>query len=71
MRWNNKKYKEGDTRLVERFAWVPTLISGTDTVVWLEKYQAVEMLVAEGHDDMFDFVSLEWTTVKTQLKDKE
>lgn len=50
---------------------MPTLISGTDTVVWLEKYQAVEMLIAEGHDDMFDFVSLEWTTVKTQLKDKE
>lgn len=69
MRWENKNYNLNDTRLVEKFAWLPTSISGTDTVVWLEKYEAVEMFVETGYDE--ENVSIEWITVKTQLKDKE
>ena len=38
MRWNLKKFELGTKRTVKRFAFLPTRLSDTNTVVWLEHY---------------------------------
>ena len=38
MRWNLKKFELGTKRTVKRFAFWPTCLSDTTTVVWLEHY---------------------------------
>jgi hypothetical protein len=42
MRWTTKERppapKHDDTRLVKRFAWRPTKLSGDNKTVWLELY---------------------------------
>ena len=38
MRWNFKKHELGTKRVVKRFAFLPTRLSNSDTVVWFEHY---------------------------------
>lgn len=38
MRWNLKKFELGTKRTVKRFAFLPTRLSNSDTVVWFEFY---------------------------------
>ncbi len=39
MRWTKKeKPVHGNERLVTRFAFIPTLMSDCETIVWLERY---------------------------------
>ena len=38
MRWNFRKFELGTKRTVKRFAFLPTRLSNSDTVVWLEFY---------------------------------
>lgn len=39
MRWNLKKFELGTKRTVKRFAFLPTRLSDSNTVVWFEFYR--------------------------------
>lgn len=38
---NYTNYKKGDTRIISKFAWLPTIAedkNGYEYIIWLEKY---------------------------------
>ena len=51
MRWNLKKFEIGTKRTVRRFAFWPTRLSHSDTVVWLELYHEEQEYCYYVYDD--------------------
>ena len=43
MIYKDKSPKAGETRIIRRFAWFPTSITGTDNIVFLQCYRAEQV----------------------------
>ena len=52
MRWNLKKFELGTKRTVKQFAFLPTRLSNSNTVVWLEHYHEDQEYGYYGQGDM-------------------
>ena len=52
MRWNFRKFELGTNRTVKRFAFLPTRLSNSDTVVWFEHYYEEQEYDLYGYDAM-------------------
>ena len=56
MRWNLKKFELGTKRTVKRFAFLPTRLSDTSIVVWLEHYYEEQEYSHYGYDALTPYV---------------
>ena len=60
MRWNLKKFELGTKRTVKRFAFLPTRLSDTNTVVWFEFYHVEQ----EYNHHIYGFIPYAWIVVR-------
>lgn len=65
-----KVYKYGDTRYVNRFAWLPIKIK--ETTIWLEKYQVLEAYIGSTYNVVVDgkninFVVYSWIVLSKRM----
>ena len=56
MRWNFRKFELGTKRIVKRFAFLPTCLSDSDTVVWFEFYHVEQ----EYNRYIYGFIPYAW-----------
>jgi len=56
MRWNLKKFELGTKRTVKRFAFLPTRLSNSNTVVWFEFYRVEQ----EYNHHIYSFIPYAW-----------
>lgn len=56
MRWNLKKFELGTKRTVKRFAFWPTRLSDSDTVVWFDLYHVEQ----EYNHHIYGFIPYAW-----------
>ena len=62
MRWSkNIRPKEGDTKLISKFAWIPTLVG--DTWYWLETYDRCYIWTEVRGYGLADIPSYQWVPV--------
>ena len=59
MRWKNKTYKVGDTKIVNKFLWLPLSINGETR--WLERasYKATYKLTGYDYPEL-EPIPVEW-----------
>ena len=60
MRWNLKKFKLGTKRTVKRFAFLPTRLSDSNTVVWFELYHVEQ----EYNHHIYGFIPYVWIVLR-------
>ena len=60
MRWNLKKFELGTKRTVKRFAFLPTRLSNSNTVVWFEFYRVEQ----EYKHYIYGFIPYAWIVVR-------
>ena len=63
MRWNLKKFELGTKRTVKRFAFLPTRLSDSNTVVWFEFYRVEQ----EYKHYIYDFIPHVWIVRRRYL----
>jgi hypothetical protein len=67
---NSATLKHGDTKLVNRFAWLPVAINGN--IIWLESYQILRAYIGTTYTVLIEgkpanFIISKWMTLSKRV----